>query len=912
MKRFFYILAILFAFSFEARAEVWVVTTCSTQVPTPVEGDDYCFEKSTNTLKKYQSGAWVEITGAGYNRIQDEGSNLGQETTLNFTGAGVSCSTSGGKTSCAVSAGGSQFQTNGTNVTTNDPINCRTTSSITCTNPSAGNIDLFVAADSIGNTHVADAALSAAKISGTAVTQARTVSTTSPLGGGGALSSNLTIAFLNQSANTILAGPTSGGAAAPGFRAIVDGDVPAALARDAEINVQGTANEIASTGAGVAPQLSIASTFRITGKTVTAPIKTGTSLPATCTIGDYFFKTDATVGQNTYACTSTNVWTLQGGAGGGGDVTAVLGQPNEISVINGTGPQVTVGLATNLDLSTKNLLGETPLVFHGETVDANAVSLFIVDPTAPRTITIPDANSATVVPSTAPSNQFATALSGGGIISYAQPLFSNLGGTASDAQIGRDTASGVAALDSSARVIARLQEYTVATLPVTPGTNRAVIVTDANTATTCSAGGGANRVLCIYDGAAWQPISSGGGGGSGDVLSNTGVSIDGEAALFSGTGGKTIKRATGTGVAKLNSGVLSPGTVNLTTEVTSNLPTSRLNSGTNATSTTFWRGDGAWTAVDLANSVTGNLSVANLNGGTGAASSTVWRGDGTWAQFDHGGLAGLSDPDHDGIYCRYQVGTGAPSAGTVLSDCHLYIDTSTSPNNWYLGRGAGSNFVSIGAFGDALVEVGGDVSQVCNGPCKIQFNSAGGTIAFAVTKSGSSPDEIISVDAKAAGTRQVYIDVDAARVAGNCVLADATIPASGYPRGYVTCADTTGDEITFGLKMPANYNGGTVTVTAVAINVNAAPSGTFTLGINGHCTRDGDARSAMNTTGSQDASFTSWAAQNAEEHVTTAAITLNGTCAASASVDLRARVTAAPAQVADIRVAKFMLTYTIQ
>jgi hypothetical protein len=101
-------------------------------------------------------------------------------------------------------------------------------------------------------------------------------------------------------------------------------------------------------------------------------------------------------------------------------------------------------------------------------------------------------------------------------------------------------------------------------------------------------------------------------------------------------------------------------------------------------------------------------------------------------------------------------------------------------------------------------------------------------------------------------------------------------------------------------------------VTAVAINVNAAPSGTFTLGINGHCTRDGDARSAMNTTGSQDASFTSWAAQNAEEHVTTAAITLNGTCAASASVDLRARVTAAPAQVADIRVAKFMLTYTIQ
>lgn len=54
------------------------------------------------------------------------------------------------------------------------------------------------------------------------------------------------------------------------------------------------------------------------GAASTSPAKAGTSIPGTCTVGDQFFKTDATAGQNLYYCTATNTFTQQLNSGGGG------------------------------------------------------------------------------------------------------------------------------------------------------------------------------------------------------------------------------------------------------------------------------------------------------------------------------------------------------------------------------------------------------------------------------------------------------------------------------------------------------------------------------------------------------------------------------------------------------------------
>ena len=58
--------------------------------------------------------------------------------------------------------------------------------------------------------------------------------------------------------------------------------------------------------------------FRQAGHTL--PVVTGTAAakPSTCTVGEQYFATDATAGQNLYLCATTNNWTQLSGGGSGG------------------------------------------------------------------------------------------------------------------------------------------------------------------------------------------------------------------------------------------------------------------------------------------------------------------------------------------------------------------------------------------------------------------------------------------------------------------------------------------------------------------------------------------------------------------------------------------------------------------
>lgn len=208
---------------------------------------------------------------------------------------------------------------------------------------------------------------------------------------------------------------------------IDDGEIPSGITRDTEVNVQGTASEITSSGSGVSPTLSIADTFRLTGKTVTAPVKTGTAAPGTCTVGDFFFDTDATAGQNTYACTATNVWTLQGDGGGGSSPLTTKGDLYGFTTVNARVPIGTNGARLTADSGSSSglswLLPATNTVATSETTtSASYTDLATSGPAV--TVTIGASGTALViitahitVPSTARITAMSFAVSGASTVS---------------------------------------------------------------------------------------------------------------------------------------------------------------------------------------------------------------------------------------------------------------------------------------------------------------------------------------------------------------------------------------------------------------------------------------------------------------------------------------------------------------
>jgi hypothetical protein len=85
----------------------------------------------------------------------------------------------------------------------------------------------------------------------------------------------------------------------------------------------------------------------------TRPVKTGTTLPSTCSVGDLFFQTSAQAGSNLYGCASANTWTPESGGGtlavdnngtlvGSRSTINLIGGLGVVSTISDTGTQINI------------------------------------------------------------------------------------------------------------------------------------------------------------------------------------------------------------------------------------------------------------------------------------------------------------------------------------------------------------------------------------------------------------------------------------------------------------------------------------------------------------------------------------------------------------------------------------------
>jgi hypothetical protein len=102
---------------------------------------------------------------------------------------------------------------------------------------------------------------------------------------------------------------------------------------------------------------------------VTLPVTVGTSLPATCILGQLFFNTAAAPGANLYGCIATNAWTLEGAAAS----AAVTLNPTSLTFASQTHGTTSAGQTITITNS-----GTAALIISGVTVSGTNKNDFAV------------------------------------------------------------------------------------------------------------------------------------------------------------------------------------------------------------------------------------------------------------------------------------------------------------------------------------------------------------------------------------------------------------------------------------------------------------------------------------------------------------------------------------------------------
>jgi hypothetical protein len=368
MRKFYLALALLFALRAEALAAAATTTTPNLGLTLPFARDgswgDQVNDNFTILDGKFPNGQGGHI-------IQDEGIDLPNRGRLNFTGSGVTCTTTATQTVCTISGGsgggggapvdasyivtspsgdltneialsglgtGLLKNNTGTGIPTiaidgTDYVgptgNVATASALANNGSNASAGQAITGVDAAGNAEGAFDVATQVELdahSGSASAHSATSTNTADRivlrdGSGDFAARNIT-ADLTGNADTataLAANPTDCGAGEYANTIAANGDLTCA---------QVALSELSGTSAVVkTDQTNVYGAFLQNFAAASIRLPNSNTPPATCTVGDIYFDADASSGNNILGCTATDTWTLQGDGGGAGtgDVTDVWG-----------------------------------------------------------------------------------------------------------------------------------------------------------------------------------------------------------------------------------------------------------------------------------------------------------------------------------------------------------------------------------------------------------------------------------------------------------------------------------------------------------------------------------------------------------------------------------------------------------
>ena len=423
------------------------------------------------------------------------------------------------------------------------------------------------------------------------------------------------------------------------------------------------------------------------------------SIPATCTVGQVAFITDATAGQNQYNCTATNTWTQNLNSGSGGANTA-LSNLATVSINTSLLPQTTV----NLGSSSKPF--QNLFLYGGGTFGSNSFELTGV-PTTNRVWTLQDTTD-TLVGRATTDTLTNKSIAGSEInSSTVGPVY---GGTGE-----ANNSANTITFSGNYGLTLTLSNTTSVTLPTNGTLINNTQNTSGNAGTATSVAGGAAGSIPYQTGSAATTFVSGNTSGSTDaVLTSTASS-----GSYSST---SLKNAPALSAANMSSfPTLNQNTTgNAATATAANTAITSGHVVDAGGSNAF--ADSGVVAANLVVSTSPGAGIAHFAGSTQALTSSA-----VSLTADVSGIL----PQTNGGLATGKIAFTPPTTAWTIAPAGDN-QTTTVPNGTLLSNAltSGDVFFGVGGVATATSLAGAGIQAALNAPCQIAITSIGSTFTL--------------------------------------------------------------------------------------------------------------------------------------------------------------------------------------